>query len=201
MLIVHNKFLSLFSFFFFFYFFLQECIVVYHSHNDINHNNNTTHTQIQNAGRLCCFRYERVYQLLASIHGDTRRETQFLKVFANHTMLTPPQCMADLVMFKIWKTQLHLSTVKMQLLDSMVQSQSMSFSKSSNSQEHLFWAWHHPHSSAISCLRVYYDEWWLSYPLARKHNCTKWLCTRTEETRIVQSPTKLNDKIWLTKND
>ena len=32
---------------------------------------------------------------------DTRRETQFLKVFANHTMLTPPQLVAHLVMFKI----------------------------------------------------------------------------------------------------
>ena len=69
------------------------------------------------------------------VHGDTRRETQFLKVYANHTMLTPPQCVAHLVMFKIsihlcqlrstclngrkpnfnsqrLNTQLHLSTVK-----------------------------------------------------------------------------------------
>ena len=30
-----------------------------------------------------------------------------------------------------------------------------SFSKSSNSQDHLFRAWHHPHSSPISCLRLY----------------------------------------------
>ena len=38
------------------------------------------------------------------------------------------------------------------------------FSKSSNSQDHLFWAWRHPHSSPISRPGVYYDKWWLSYP-------------------------------------
>ena len=39
-------------------------------------------------GRLCRFRYERFYLFLDSVHGDTRRETQFLKVYAKHTMLT-----------------------------------------------------------------------------------------------------------------
>ena len=38
---------------------------------------------------------------LNSVHCDTRRETQFLKVYANHTMLTPPQHAVHLVMFKI----------------------------------------------------------------------------------------------------
>ena len=41
---------------------------------------------------------------------------------------------------------------------------------------------------------VYYDKWWLSY----------LLCTSIKlhpMTRIVQSLTKQNDKIWLTKND
>ena len=59
--------------------------------------------QIQaNTGRLCCFKFERVYWFLTSVHGDTRRETQILKVYANHTMLTT-QCWrsAHLVMFKI----------------------------------------------------------------------------------------------------
>ena len=45
---------------------------------------------------------------------------------------------------EIQKTQLHLSTVKIQLV----------FLKSSNSQDHLFQAWHHPHSSLISCLVI-----------------------------------------------
>ena len=38
---------------------------------------------------------------LSSVHGDTRRETQFLKAYANYTMLTPPQRAAYLVVFKI----------------------------------------------------------------------------------------------------
>ena len=54
-----------------------------------------------NTGGLFRFRYERVYQFLALVHGDTRRETQFLKTYANHTMLTQPQHTAHLVMFKI----------------------------------------------------------------------------------------------------
>ena len=60
-----------------------------------------TNTQIQNTGGLSCFRQERFINFLTSVHGDTRRETQFLKVFANHTMLTPLQRAAHLVMFKI----------------------------------------------------------------------------------------------------
>ena len=57
--------------------------------------------QIQNKGGLCRFRYERFINFLTSIHGDTWRETQFLKVYANHTMLTPPQRVVHLVVFKI----------------------------------------------------------------------------------------------------
>ena len=57
------------------------------------------HIQIQ-AG-IFRFGYERVYLFLASVHGDTRREAQFLKAYANQTMLTPPQRAAHLVMFKI----------------------------------------------------------------------------------------------------
>ena len=45
------------------------------------------------------------------------------------------------------------------------QNPTLVFSKSSNSQDHLFWAWRHPHSSSISSLGVYYDKRWLSYPL------------------------------------
>ena len=74
----------------------QSNIMLYttHSHNDLSHNN-------RNTGGLCCFKYEWVYLLLASVHDDTRRETQFLKAYANHTMLTPPQRAVHLVMFKI----------------------------------------------------------------------------------------------------
>ena len=55
---------------------------------------------INKQGRFCRFRYERIYWFLTSVHGDTKKETQFLKVFANHDMLTPYYA-AHLVMFKI----------------------------------------------------------------------------------------------------
>ena len=63
------------------------------------------HIHIQsntNTGWLCCFRYERFIDFLTSVHGKTRRETQFLKVYANHTRLTILYWRAvHLVMFKI----------------------------------------------------------------------------------------------------
>ena len=83
---------------------LGMCIVakdlfVWYSHKDINHISNTN--IYTNTGGLSRFGYERVYQFLASVHGDTRRETQFLKAYANHTILTSLQHAAHLVMFKI----------------------------------------------------------------------------------------------------
>ena len=89
------------------------------------------------------------------------------------TMLTPPQPAVHLVIFKIsvrrdpknpttsfngqnptpWHNGQNptlLSTVKMHL---------------TSFQNPHFWAWRHPLSSPISCLGVYYDNWWLSYPL------------------------------------
>ena len=54
-----------------------------------------------NTGRLFRFGYERFINSWTPVHGDTRRETQFLKAYANHTMLISPQQAAHLVMFKI----------------------------------------------------------------------------------------------------
>ena len=48
---------------------------------------------------------------MASVHGDMRRETQFLKAYVNHTMLTPPQHAAHLVMFKI---SIHLCWLRLE---------------------------------------------------------------------------------------
>ena len=99
------------------------------------------HMQYKNTGGLYCFGYERFINFWLWFF-DTRRETQFLKVFKNHTMLTPPERTAHLVMFEISiylcrsrsenlnrrrnggnpnsclqrsNTQLHISTVKIQL--------------------------------------------------------------------------------------
>ena len=62
-------------------------------------------------------------------------------------------------------TQLPSSTVENSTTASNGRISTDVFSKSSNSQDHLFWTWRHPHYSPISCLGVYHDKWWLSYPL------------------------------------
>ena len=69
-------------------------IVVYR--DKINHNGNTLRVQMNTE-----IQADSVVSDTTSVHGDTRRETQFLKVFAKHTMLTPPQHAAHLVMSMI----------------------------------------------------------------------------------------------------
>ena len=108
-----------------------------------------------NTGRLSCFTHERVNQFLASVHGDTKREIQFLKVYANHIMLTPPQRAAYLVMFMIsvsrdQKKKKNNYILQRSKSNSLFQRQNPTdifqqsksnwpFSKSSNSQDHHFW--------------------------------------------------------------
>ena len=103
---------------------------------------------------------------------DMRRETQFLKVFSNQLCWLHPHmqrilwCLRSLLVEIKKKKQLHLrSMAQTQLSTSIVQSQLSTdkFSKSSNSQDHLFWAWHQPHSNPFSCLGSV--------------NCTNWLYT------------------------
>ena len=52
-------------------------------------------------GGLCCSKYKRFINFCLWFF-DTRRETQFLKVFHNNTMLTLSQCTVHLVVFKIF---------------------------------------------------------------------------------------------------
>ena len=85
-------------------------------------------------------------KFLASVHGDTRREPQFLKIYTNHTILTPPQRAEHLVMFKI---SIHLCRSKREKNKKQKQNNNKQphasteenitdvFSKSSNSQDHL----------------------------------------------------------------
>ena len=136
---------------------VKSCAFLSYTHKDINNNSNTnTYT---NTGGLCRFGCEQVYSFLALLLSKTRRERQFLKAYAKHTMLTPPPnarrifwCLWYLPV-EIWKTQSYPSTAE----------NSSTLSISSNSQDHLFWAWYHPHSSPVSCLKVYYDICWLSH--------------------------------------
>ena len=152
----------------------QQQLTAYFVHyNDITAINISITTVIQYIYNTYAIQVDSVVSgnFLTSVHGDTRRETQFL----------PPQRTAHLVMFKI-----SVGRDPKNPTTSFKGPNPTHFSKSSNSQDHLFRAWRHPHSSLISCLGVYYDKWSFA------HQCTNWLCTWTE-TWMVQIPTKLND--------
>ena len=74
-----------------------------------------------------------------------------------------------------------------------VKSQLMSFSKSPNSQP--IASGHDViHTPVFFYLGFLLWHLWLSYPLRTSVNCTQCVCTCTK-SRIVQSPTKPNDKI------
>ena len=81
-----------------------------------------------NAGGLCRLRYERFINFLTLAHSDRRRETQFLKAYANHTSWLHLHarrilwCLRSLSV-EIRKSQLHLSTVKIQLSATMAETQ------------------------------------------------------------------------------
>ena len=135
--------------------------------SNVRNNNADTNTQ-HKCRRTLLFRYESIYQLL-DFGSSTQGERQFLKVFANPRISDPNArcilwCLRSLSV-EVRKTpttsstrwtnpQLSTQWQRTQFSAYMVQSQisTASFLKSSNSQDHLFWAWHHLHSSLISCL-------------------------------------------------
>ena len=94
------------------------------------------------------------------------------------------------------KIQLYGSMTETQLSAAMVQSQLLtdSFLKSSNSQDHFFLAWRHPHSSPISFLGfIITMVIVISFVPERKTVPNDYAPELL--TRIVQSRTKENDKI------
>ena len=134
-----------------------------------------------------CRWYERVYLFLPSVLVDTRREAQFIKAYVNYTILPPPQRTAHLVMSKISTLLVEIQTV---LLWSDPKNPTTRFNGRTLT-DRLFKilkfsglslpgrtsTTHSIHSnSPISCLGVYYDRWWLSYPFhagVRVLNLTK----------------------------
>ena len=74
------------------------------------------------------------------------------------------------------------------------------FFKITKFSAHRFRALHHLHPSSIFYLGFLLWHLWLSYLLRACVNCTQCVCSCTW-SRIVQSQTKPNDKILLTKND
>ena len=76
-----------------------------------------------------------------SVLGETRRETQIIKAYVNHALLTPNPCAANLEVFKI---SIHLSWSRPKQSDQILKAQPLFstvhlnytvFSKSSNSQD------------------------------------------------------------------
>ena len=154
--------------------------------------------QNTNTGGLSRFRYERFINF-------SRIETQFLLCWPHKRAVHP-------VMFKISVSRdLKIPTTSFngqnptlngRIFNSRLNGPVLtdSFSKSLNSQDHLFRAKRHPHSSPIFCLGFIMSMVIvISFAHERKtapndyaHELLTW---------IVQSPTNLNDKTWLTKND
>ena len=129
-------------------------------------------------GGLCRFWYERTYFFLPSARSDTRKEKQFIRAYANHTMLTPPPkysascyvtthlCWSkpELISFdQIRKTQQLALTVEPQLLSFQnpkifrIISSGYDVNHPLNSLQRF--------SSPIFffCLEVYSNRWRLSY--------------------------------------
>ena len=143
--------------------------------------------------------------LLISDFGSWRhegRETQFLKAYANHTMLTPTPRAAHLVMFKISihlcrsgpeKLNHHRNGRKLnslpqvdslpQLDSQLTRFQNPQILRTISSGHDVI---HTPAHLLSGCLLW---QLWLSYPLHASVNCTNWLCI------WALSPTKLNNKI------
>ena len=102
---------------------------------------------------------------------DSRRETQVLKVFADHTIWLLPYAWRILwylrsLLLEFRKTQLHLQQPKSK---SMPQWQELNYLplwsnlnysvfKILKFSAHFLWAWRHLHSSSIFCLAVYYGD-------------------------------------------
>ena len=145
---------------------------VYYNHNDINHNCDTNTYKITKHRWTLLFQVGTVYKFLTSVHGDSKREAQFLKVYANHTILTPAPRTVHFVMFKILihlcrsrsEKPNYIFTVKIKLYVSTVPSQLtfffkiLKFSRPSFPGMMLSQLLSH---SLCGCLLW---QWWLSYP-------------------------------------
>ena len=163
----------------------KDTSVVYR--DEISHNSNTKHIQIQTQIQ---FRRTLLFQvrthLLIPGFGPWRHEERDTILI----MLTPPQHAAHLVMFKI--------TVGRDPKNPTTSFNGKDPTPSFQNPQILgtFSSGH----DVISCLGVYYDKWWFSYPLRANVKLHPMTMHLDYETRILQSPTKLNDKINLTKN-
>ena len=114
--------------------------------------------------------------LLTSGFGSSTRGERHHSYYADHT-IWPHQHTAHLVVFKISVSRdLKILTAAAATVENSTLCPNGreliclpawsydSFSKSSNSQEHLFRAWRHPHSSSFPTWGLLW-QLWLTYPL------------------------------------
>ena len=131
-------------------------------HNDFNNNSDTdTKAYTNTYANTCKYRRTQIRTVNYFLDFSSWRQKERDTIL---TMLTPSQRAAHLVMFKISvgttisfngpNPTLH-GRIPNSCLNGPISTDV--FSKSSDSQDHLFSEWHHPHSSLISCLGVYYD--------------------------------------------
>ena len=94
--------------------------------------------------------------LLPSDFGSSTRGERHSSYYANHT-IWPYYADTQRILWCIRSLSVVIQKNPTTSSTGQIQLSTDSFSKSSNSQDHLFRAWHHSHSSHISCLGVYDD--------------------------------------------
>ena len=103
-----------------------------------------------NTCRLRRFCYERFYVLLPSVLGNTRRGAQFIKAYANDTMLTLPthSRTAHLVVFKISTYANRSDLIWLDPKNSATHFNGRTsitvFFNIPKFSGHIFWVWRHP---------------------------------------------------------
>ena len=134
--------------------------VVYHSHNDINHNSHTIHIEIQ----------MQADSVVSDTNGFINFWLQFMATQGerHNSYYADPDPHAQRILWCLrsqfisagqdLKNLTTTATIENSTLYLNGPISTACFSKSSNSQDHPFRAWHHLHSSPISCLGVYYDN-------------------------------------------
>ena len=148
--------------------------------------------EIRNTDDSPLFMYETFINFLTIVFRHEERETHFLICWLYYlTQQTHPVAPKISV-----GRDLQSSIVSTPSWTGPAQSQISTnvFFKITKFSAHRFRAWRHSHPSRISYLGFLLWHLWLSYPLCVSGNCAQCVCTCTN-SRIVQSPTKLNDKI------
>ena len=128
-----------------------KCLFVLHttrSHNHYDINNNGTTNTYSNT----LYRRNQADSVVPGTNsssisdfGSSTRGERHNSYYANH-----PQRAAHLVMFKISVGR--DTKIPTTYFNGQIQLSTDPFSKSSNSHDHLFRTWRHPHTSLISCL-------------------------------------------------